>query len=81
MANAPTPRQPANGARGEAAPSTRDLRKLGQRDNPEEDWGDPADAEAQHGANHTVRPERTEVERGQGRKTRQAQKDIVSRRT
>jgi hypothetical protein len=70
----------ATGDLGEGTPPNVDLTKLGQRDNPEEDWGEAPDAGAQHGANHTTRPDRTEAERGQGRKTRQAQKDIVSRR-
>lgn len=73
--------QPPTGDLGEGVPANVDLTKLGQRDNPEEDWGEAPDAGALHGANHTTRPDRTEAERGQGRKTRQAQKDIVSRRT
>lgn len=72
--------QPAPEHAGPGATANVDLTKLGQRDSPEEDWGEPLDADAQHGANHTVRPDRTEIDRSQGRKTRQAQKDIVSRR-
>jgi hypothetical protein len=34
-----------------------------------------------HSANHTRRGVKTEAERGQGAKTRQMNKDIVSRRT
>jgi hypothetical protein len=52
----------------------------GQTDNPEEDWGEPAGEDALHGANHTRRPAKTEAERGQGAKTRQHTKDIISRR-
>ena len=47
-------------------------------DNPQEDGGDPAGA-AQTGANHTRRPERTEAMRGQGPKTRAAQKSEINR--
>jgi len=72
--------KPRAGDRGQRVPPSVDLTKLGQRDNPQEDWGESPDAGVQHGANHTVRPERTEVERRQGHKTRQANKDIVSRR-
>ena len=73
--------QPKTGDLGEGVPANVDLTKLGQRDNPEEDWGEAPDTGTQHGANHTARPIRTEAERGQGGKTRQANKDIVSRRT
>jgi len=57
-----------------------DPKKLGQRDTPEEDWGDPADPDAQHGANHEARAARAEPDRGKGAKTRAAFKDQVSRR-
>jgi hypothetical protein len=65
---------------GAGTPPNVDIHKLGQPDNPEGDWGEPADEGALHSANHTRRPERTEAERGQGAKTRQANKDMVSRR-
>ena len=58
-----------------------DAAKLGQSDNPQEDWGEAADEGTVHGANHTNRPVRTAGERGQGAKTRQMNKDIFSRRT
>lgn len=45
-------------------------------DNPQEDWGAPA-GEATHGANHTRRPEKTEAERGQGRRTVQRNREIA----
>ena len=63
----------------QAAPSSVGEPQLGQEDNPQEDWGDPM-PEAVFSANHTRRPLRTEAERGQGAKTRQMNKDIVSRR-
>jgi len=66
---------------GEGTPANVDVHKLGQSDRPEESWGEPPDAEAQYGSNHTTRPERTEALRGQGAKTRQATKDQISRRT
>ena len=46
-------------------------------DNPQEDGGDPSGA-AQTGSNHTRRPERTEAMRGQGPKTRAANKAEVT---
>lgn len=49
-------------------------------DNPQNDWGEPADEGALHGANHTRRPERTDALSGQGSKTRRMTKDIISRR-
>jgi len=47
------------------------------RDNPQEDGGDPS-MEAQTGGNHTRRPDRTEALRGQGPKTRAAQKAEIN---
>jgi hypothetical protein len=47
---------------------------------PQNDWGEAADEGALHGADHSRRPVKTEAERGQGPRTRQANKDIVSRR-
>lgn len=55
--------------------------KLGQRDTPESDWGEPLEGEAQYGANHLAREDRPELDRGQGSKTRQATKDQISRRS
>jgi hypothetical protein len=48
------------------------------RDNPQEDGGDPS-MEAQTGSNHTRRPDRTEAMRGQGPKTRAANKAEITR--
>jgi len=75
----PEPRS-FEGDLGAGTPPNVDLHKLGQDDRPQEDWGEPADPEAVFSSNHTRRAERTEAERGQGRKTRAANKDIVSRR-
>ncbi|MDB5425273.1 MAG: hypothetical protein JWQ29_2689 [Phenylobacterium sp.] len=49
-------------------------------DNPEEDWGEPADPGAAYSANHATRGEKTDAERGPGPKTRKATKDAISRR-
>lgn len=48
--------------------------------NPEEDWGEPADEGAAYSANHATRGEKTDEERGPGPKTRKATKDQISRR-
>lgn len=66
---------------GAGTPANVDVHKLGQDDRPQEDWGEPADEGAVFSSNHTSRAERTEAERGQGSKTRQLNKDIVSRRS
>lgn len=49
-------------------------------DNPQEDWGEPADEGAAYSANHARRGEKSDAERGPGRKTRAAAKDAISRR-
>ena len=66
---------------GAGTPANVDLTKLGQSDNPEEDWGEAAGEGAAYSANHTRRAEKTEAERGQGAKTRAFNKDQMSRRT
>jgi hypothetical protein len=75
---------PATQGARRAAPmgrgSTGGLDALSQGDNPQEDWGDPADEGATYSANHTRRPAKTEADRGQGKKTRAARKDQISRR-
>ncbi|HEV7384444.1 MAG TPA: hypothetical protein VGN89_06160 [Phenylobacterium sp.] len=65
---------------GEGVPPNVDVHDTGEADDPQNDWGEPADEGALHGANHTRRPDRTEAERGQGPRTRKANKDIISRR-
>lgn len=69
-----------DGDLGAGTPPNVDVHKLGQEDNPQQDWGEPAAEGATFSANHTRRPSRTEAERSQGTKTRTANKDIVSRR-
>ena len=66
---------------GAGTPANVDLHKLGQEDNPEEDWGEAAGEGAMHSSNHTRRPVKTEAERSQGAKTRAHNKDMFSRRT
>ncbi len=66
---------------GEGTPANVDIHDLGQRDVPEEAWGEAVDEGAMHSANHSRRAIKTEAERGQGAKTRQLNKDIISRRT
>jgi len=65
---------------GEGAPAGLDIHDAGQDDKPEQDWGEPAGEDAAYSANHTRRPVKTEADRGQGKKTRQAQKDQINRR-
>jgi hypothetical protein len=68
-------------ALGVGVPSNVDVHDLGEKDNPLADFGDETDPGLIHSANHTRRPIKTEAERGQGAKTRRANKDIVSRRS
>jgi hypothetical protein len=65
---------------GVGTPANVDIHKLGQSDRPQEAWGEPGDPEATFSSNHSRRPMPNEADRAQGRKTRQANKDIVSRR-
>jgi len=66
---------------GAGTPANVDVHKLGQEDNPEEDWGEAAGEGAVHSSNNTRRGEKTEAERGQGAKTRAHNKDTFSRRS
>lgn len=65
---------------GASTPAGVDIHDVGQGDVPEQDWGDEAGEGVTHSANHSRRGVKTEAERGQGRLTRQLNKDIVSRR-
>jgi hypothetical protein len=65
---------------GAGTPANVDIHKLGQTDNPQEEWGEPAGEGAVFSSNHSRRAEKTEAERGQGAKTRAANKDQISRR-
>jgi hypothetical protein len=75
------PPEPAKGGLGTGTPPNVDVHKLGEADNPEDDWAEPAPEGTVFSQNHTRRPAKTEAERGQGAKTRRANKDIVSRRS
>jgi hypothetical protein len=66
---------------GAGTPPNVDVHKLGQDDKPEQDWGDPADPGAVYSSNNNNRGGRTELERGQGAKTRAHNKDTFSRRS
>lgn len=65
---------------GVGTPANVDIHKLGQSDNPQQEWGEPAGREAVFSSDSTRKGLRTEAERGQGLKTRQHNKDAVSRR-
>ncbi|WP_297691805.1 hypothetical protein [Phenylobacterium sp.] len=66
---------------GASTPAGVDIHDVGQDDDPEQDWGEGGDESMTRSANHSRRGVKTEAERGQGRRTRQLNKDIVSRRT
>lgn len=70
----------AAGDLGAGTPAGVDIHDLGQDEKPEQAWGDETDEGLAHSANHTRRGIKTEAERGQGAKTRQRTKDIISRR-
>ena len=59
-------------------PTPVDPARIGERDTPENDWGEP-EAGAIHGANHARRTDLPEP-RSQGAKTRTASKNRISRR-
>lgn len=65
---------------GAGTPAGVDVHDLGQDDNPQADWGEDGGEAMMHSADHSRRAVKTEAERGQGAKTRQANKDIISRR-
>lgn len=65
---------------GAGTPANVDIHKLGQEDRPQEDWGEAAPEGATFSSTNTRRGEPTEAARGQGAKTRAANKDIISRR-
>ncbi|HEY8573303.1 hypothetical protein [Phenylobacterium sp.] len=66
---------------GEGTPANVDIHNLGQGDKPEQDWGEPAAPDAVYSSTNSNRGGRTELERGQGAKTRAFNKDQFSRRT
>jgi hypothetical protein len=68
------------GRLGASTPPNVDVHKLGEGDNPELDWGEPEPG-AVHSQTNSRRGVKTEAERGQGARTRQANKDQISRRS
>jgi hypothetical protein len=84
--NAETPERNAAGMDdagdlGAGTPANVDVHDLGQGDKPEQDWGEPAGEGATYSSTNSNRGGRTELERGQGAKTRAFNKDQFSRRT
>ena len=61
-------------------PTGFDPARLGEADRPENEWGEPEKG-AVHGVNHAGRGEDAPESRFQGRKTRTATKDQISRRS
>lgn len=76
-----TPARGFDGDLGQGTPPNVDIHKLGQKDRPQEAWGEPADEGAVFSSNHSRRGEPNEAQRAQGSKTRAAQKDQLSRRS
>jgi hypothetical protein len=66
---------------GSGTPANVDIHNLGQPDNPEQDWGEASGEAATFSSNNSRKGLITETGRGQGAKTRKANKDIVSRRS
>jgi len=76
MADEPRNSQQNDAELGVGTPSNVDPHEAAASGNPQEAWGDPA-GEAVHGVNHTRRPDKTEAERGQGRRTVERNREIV----
>jgi hypothetical protein len=68
------------GMLGAGTPANVDIHNIGEQDNPEAEWGEPLTG-AVHSSNNTRVGVRTEAQRGQGPRTRQMNKDIVSKRS
>lgn len=64
---------------GEGTQANLDPRDIGERDDPELDWGE-AEPGAVFSSNHTRRGVKTEAERGQGPLTRARNKEIINKR-
>jgi hypothetical protein len=65
---------------GAGTPAGVDIHDLGQADKPQQAWGEDGGEDMLHSSSGSRRGVKTEAERGQGAKTRAANKDIVSRR-
>lgn len=75
--NKPAPDRPET-ALGEGLPPNVDIHRLGEGDNPQADWDEPAEGEdVAYGGNHNNRPRKTEAQVGQGPRTIQRNKDIA----
>lgn len=66
---------------GASTPANVDIHNLGQKDRPQEEWGEPAGEAATFSSDNTRKGLGIEADRSQGTKTRRLNKDIVSRRT
>lgn len=71
--------EPSEPRFGDGTPANLDPSDIGERDDPELDWGE-AEPGAVFSSNHTRRGVKTEAERGQGPRTRARTKDIINRR-
>lgn len=67
--------EPSEPRFGQATQAQFDPNDIGERDDPQLDWGEPEPG-AVFSSNHTRRPEKTEAERGQGPRTRARNKEI-----
>ncbi|CAN7638570.1 hypothetical protein LJR225_004950 [Phenylobacterium sp. LjRoot225] len=65
---------------GAGTPANVDIHNLGQKDRPQEEWGEPAGEAATFSSNNSRKGLRIEAESSQGSKTRRLNKDIISRR-
>jgi hypothetical protein len=66
---------------GAGTPANVDVHNLGQKDRPQEEWGEPAGEAATFSSNHSRKGLHADGDSGQGAKTRKLNKDIISRRT
>jgi hypothetical protein len=71
--------EPSEPRFGQGTQANLDPNDIGERDDPELDWGEPEPG-AVFSSNHTRRGVKTEAERGQGRLTRARNKEIINRK-
>src|ERR1700756_1035628 len=69
-----------SGDLGAGTPANVDVHNLGQKDRPQEEWGEPAGEAATFSSDNTRKGLGIEADRSQGAKTRRLSKDIISRR-
>ena len=65
---------------GAGTPANVDVHNLGQKDRPQEEWGEPAGEAATFSSDNTRKGLGIDADRSQGSKTRRLNKDIISRR-